>query len=148
MKMIERELYLEKLKKFQRTPLIKVITGMRRAGKSTLLELFALELKKQGVTDEQIIRINFESMAFDDINNYRQLYTYIKEHQKADYTYLFLDEIQQVEYWEKAINSLFAEGYWLGVMWKYRYFLFHLMSICYFYHLKSGGIKQRPLNLI
>lgn len=110
MEMIKRELYLEKLKKFQRTPLIKVITGMRRAGKSTLLELFALELKKQEVTDEQIIRINFESMAFDDINNYRQLYTYIKEHQKADYTYLFLDEIQQVEYWEKAINSLFAEG--------------------------------------
>ena len=68
--MIKRELYLEKLKKFQRTPLIKVITGMRRAGKSTLLELFALELKKQGVTDEQIIRINFESMAFDDINDY------------------------------------------------------------------------------
>ena len=63
--MIKRELYLKKIKKFQDKPLIKVITGMRRAGKSTLLNMLAEDLKEQGIRDEQIVRINFESMDFE-----------------------------------------------------------------------------------
>ena len=108
--MIKRELYLKKIKKFQDKPLIKVITGMRRAGKSTLLNLLAEDLKEQGIKDEQIIRINFEAMEFDTIRDYRQLYAYIKERLLTGSMYLLLDEIQQVASWERAINSLFMEG--------------------------------------
>ena len=108
--MIKRELYLKKIKKFQDKPLIKVITGMRRAGKSTLLNMLAEDLKEQGVRDEQIVRINFESMDFDVIRDYRQLYAYIKEKLIPEAMYLLLDEIQQVDSWERAINSLFMEG--------------------------------------
>ena len=108
--MIKRELYLKKIKKFQDKPLIKVITGMRRAGKSTLLNLLAEDLKEQGIKDEQIIRINFEAMEFDTIRDYRQLYAYIKERLLTGSMYLLLDEIQQVDSWERAINSLFMEG--------------------------------------
>lgn len=91
-------------------PLIKVITGMRRVGKSTLLDLFSEHLREQGVQDEQIIRMNFELMEFDEITDYRKLYRYVKEHQTKDYCYLLFDEIQQVASWEKAINSLYMEG--------------------------------------
>lgn len=108
--MIKRELYLKKIKKFQDKPLIKVITGMRRAGKSTLLNMLAEDLKEQGIRDEQIVRINFESMDFDVIRDYRQLYAYIKEKRIPEAMYLLLDEIQQVDSWERAINSLFMEG--------------------------------------
>lgn len=108
--MIKRELYLKKIKKFQDKPLIKVITGMRRAGKSTLLNLLAGELKEQGIKEEQIVRINFEAMEFDAIRDYRQLYAYIKERLLPAPMYLLLDEIQQVDSWERAINSLFMEG--------------------------------------
>lgn len=108
--MIKRELYLKKIKKFQDKPLIKVITGMRRAGKSTLLNMLAEDLKEQGIRDEQIVRINFESMDFDVIRDYRQLYAYIKEKLIPEAMYLLLDEIQQVDSWERAINSLFMEG--------------------------------------
>lgn len=108
--MIKRELYLKKIKNFQDKPLIKVITGMRRAGKSTLLNMLAEDLKEQGIRDEQIVRINFESMDFDVIRDYRQLYAYIKEKRIPEAMYLLLDEIQQVDSWERAINSLFMEG--------------------------------------
>ena len=108
--MIKRELYLKKIKKFQDKPLIKVITGMRRAGKSTLLNMLAEDLKEQGIRDEQIVRINFESIDFDAIRDYRQLYAYIKEKRIPEAMYLLLDEIQQVDSWERAINSLFMEG--------------------------------------
>lgn len=109
--MIKRDLYLHKMIAFQNQPLIKVITGMRRSGKSTLLDLFEQHLQKQGITAENIIHLNFEWMSLDTIQNYRQLYQLLKEKmQGSGIFYLLLDEIQQVEQWEKAINSLFAEG--------------------------------------
>lgn len=108
--MIKRDLYLKKLIQFQDQPLIKVITGMRRSGKSTLLDLFAEHLRKQGVKAGQIIRMNFELMTFDAIRDYHQLYDYIQQHRCAGRCYLLLDEIQQVASWERAINSLFMEG--------------------------------------
>ena len=109
--MIVRKLYLDRLLSFIHQPVIKVITGMRRAGKSTLLAMLAERLFEDGVRKEQVIRMNFESMMFDDISDYRQLYARVQEKiggQKQ--VYLLLDEVQQVTHWEKAINSLFAEG--------------------------------------
>lgn len=109
--MIKRDLYLHKMIAFQNQPLIKVITGMRRSGKSTLLDLFEQHLQEQGITAENIIHLNFEWMSLDTIQNYRQLYQLLKEKmQGSGIFYLLLDEIQQIEQWEKAINSLFAEG--------------------------------------
>lgn len=109
--MIKRELYLTKLQKFKDTPFIKVLTGMRRAGKSTLLDLFIAELLADGVPDSQIIKLNFELLAFADITDYRTLYARIKEKMVGQsHIYLFLDEVQLVDGWERAVNSLFAEG--------------------------------------
>ncbi len=109
--MIQRKIYMKQLEAFRDQPLIKVITGMRRSGKSTLLTLWAEALAAQGVRPEQIIRINFESMEFDAIRDYRALYQWVKEKMKGlPHVYLMLDEVQAVAHWEKAVNSLFMEG--------------------------------------
>lgn len=87
------------------TEFIKVITGVRRSGKSTLLLMFKEYLLNSGVLEKNIIYINFESAIFDDIKNYKDLYKYVKEKINNDKVYLLLDEVQNVESWEKAINS-------------------------------------------
>ena len=108
--MRNREIYMKKLLSFKDKKLIKVITGMRRCGKSTLLDLFEQRLLNDGVKKENIIKMNFESMEFDEITDYKQLYKYLREKIIPDEkNYLILDEIQQVTKWQKAINSLFAE---------------------------------------
>ena len=108
--MKKRDLYLDKLIKFKDKQFIKVITGIRRCGKSTLLKLFREYLLKNDVNEKQIIYINFESMQFDDIKDYKLLYEYIKEHIiKDSKTYLLLDEIQEVVHWEKAVNSFLVD---------------------------------------
>lgn len=109
--MKNRDLYLHRLIEFKDKRLIKVITGLRRSGKSTLLSLFEQHLLKSGVHEKQIIRMNFESLEFDEINTYKTLHAYIMERisdQKIKH-YIILDEIQQVESWEKAINSLLVD---------------------------------------
>ena len=108
--MIQREDYINRLLAFKDSDLIKVITGLRRCGKSTLMQLYKLELLRQGVSLDCIIDINFELMQYDDIRDYRQLYSNIREKifLKEKY-YLLLDEIQQVEQWEKVVNSLNVE---------------------------------------
>ncbi len=104
--MKNRDLYLNKLIAFKDKPLIKVITGMRRCGKSTLLDLFKRYLLQSGVSKDQIVAINFESMTVDDIKNYKELYTFITSKISASgKTYILLDEVQQVASWEKAVNS-------------------------------------------
>ncbi len=109
--MIKREVYLNKIISFRDKPLIKVITGLRRSGKSTLLDLYEQYLKDQHVPADNIIHLNFEWMGLDAVRNYHQLYTMLKEKiQGKAPVYLLLDEIQQVLGWERAINSLFAEG--------------------------------------
>lgn len=109
--MIKRELYLQKLIKFRNQPIIKVITGMRRSGKSTLLRLYAQYLREQGVGPEKILLINFEAMEYDSITDYKQLYAHIKERiGEMQGVYVILDEVQQVRQWEKAVNSLLLEG--------------------------------------
>lgn len=87
------------------TEFIKVITGVRRSGKSTLLLMFKDYLLQNNVKEENIIYMNFESAMYDDIKNYKDLYMYVKEKIKNEKVYLLLDEVQNVEAWEKAINS-------------------------------------------
>lgn len=103
--MIIRENYLKKLIDSKDTEFIKVITGIRRSGKSTLLLMFKDYLFKNGVKQENIIHINFESGLYDNIKNYKDLYQYVKEKIKNNKIYLLLDEVQNVESWEKAINA-------------------------------------------
>ena len=103
--MIIREKYLKQMIDSKDTEFIKVITGVRRSGKSTLLLMFKDYLLKTGVKKENIIHINFESALYDNIKNYKDLYQHIKEKIKNAKMYLLLDEVQNVESWEKAINS-------------------------------------------
>ena len=109
--MIKRNLYLEEIKKYMNKPLIKVITGMRRSGKSMILKLIQEELKNDEIDEKNIIYINFESLIFMDIKDFETLYKYIIE--KTDNIsgkiYILLDEIQEVKGWEKAINSFLVD---------------------------------------
>lgn len=108
--MINRELYLEQLRSFIDKPLIKVLTGIRRSGKSSLLIMLKEELKQRGVKDDNIIFINFESMEYSDIDNAKSLFSFIKSKVSyKDKCYLLLDEIQEVRDWEKAINSFLVD---------------------------------------
>ena len=110
--MKNRDVYLKQLISFRDKPLIKVITGIRRCGKSTLLSLFEKHLIEDGVPRERIIRMNFESFEFDDISDYRELHAYIKERitDKNIRHYILLDEVQQVHSWEKVINSFLVDA--------------------------------------
>ncbi|MBP3444965.1 MAG: ATP-binding protein [Bacilli bacterium] len=103
--MIIREKYLKKMIDSKDTEFIKVITGIRRSGKSTLLLMFKEYLLKNGEKKENIIHINFESGLYDNIKNYQDLYQYVKEKIKNNKIYLLLDEVQNVDSWEKAINA-------------------------------------------
>ncbi len=103
--MILREKYLNKMIDAKDKPFIKVITGVRRSGKSTLLLMFKDYLLNNNTLEDNIIYINFESALYDDIKNYKDLYQYVKGKIKKDKVYLLLDEVQNVEAWEKAINS-------------------------------------------
>lgn len=107
--MVKRHQYLEKLKKLKDMQIIKVVTGFRRCGKSTLLLQFQEYLKECGVDDSQIISINFEKLEFEHLLNYKELYSYITERLHPEkMTYIFLDEIQLVEGYQKAVDSLFV----------------------------------------
>ena len=100
--------YLSILKDFKDKQIIKVITGIRRCGKSTLLELFQDYLKENGVEDNQIIFINFENSDYEELQDRKVLYNYLKENLvKNKKTYIFLDEIQNVPEFEKTVDSLF-----------------------------------------
>lgn len=108
--MIKRELYLSKIRPFYDSDLIKVIVGIRRAGKSTIMMQIIDELKDKNISEEQIIYINFEYKEFSFIRNDDDLYSYIKSFIKNDPKYyIFLDEIQNVDKWEKTVNSFKAK---------------------------------------
>ena len=108
--MIERKKYLEELISFKDKDLIKVITGIRRCGKSTLFDLYIDYLKETGIKDEQIIRINLEDADYDFIKNYKDLYEYVKSKLISDkQNYVFLDEVQIVEDFQKACDSLYIK---------------------------------------
>lgn len=97
--------YLNKLLAFKDTEPVKIITGIRRCGKSSLLKLMIKYLQKQGIEDTQILAMNFESMAFKNMTA-QEFYSYVKEHiNTKKRTYLFFDELQRIDGWEDAVNS-------------------------------------------
>ena len=101
----KRDLYLNKIIAFQDTEPVKVVTGIRRCGKSSLLKLMTLHLKENGVTDNQILEMNFESHAYKNMNS-DSFYEYVKQHIVPNKRmYFFFDEVQRVPDWEDAVNS-------------------------------------------
>lgn len=103
--LISRELYLRKLRAFRDTDMIKVLTGIRRCGKSSLMKLMAQWLRDNGIEDKQIIEINFESMQFSEMT-VEEFYSHITERViQGKRMYLFFDEVQRITGWEKAVNS-------------------------------------------
>lgn len=105
--MIQRDAYVKKLIDFKDKDLIKIITGIRRCGKSTLFDIYINYLKEQGIQDEQIIKLNLESQDFS-FENYTELYNYIKARLiNSKKNYVFIDEVQRVEEFQKAIDSLY-----------------------------------------
>ena len=106
--MIERKHYLNKLIGYKDKKIIKVITGIRRCGKSTLFELYQDFLLQNGIANNQIISINFEDADYSELKDHRKLHDFIKAHLHKDkINYVFLDEIQLVENYQIAVNSLF-----------------------------------------
>lgn len=158
--MVQRHDYLDQLKKWKDKSVIKVITGIRRCGKSTLLELYREYLKTQGVTDDQIISINFEELEYEELLDYKALYNFIKERlHESKTTYIFLDEIQQVENFQKAVDSLYVKknvdvyitgsnAYLLSgelaTLLSGRYIEINMLPLSFaeFCELKSGGDKD------
>jgi len=100
--MVQRKEYLDKLIEWREKQIIKVITGVRRCGKSTLFSLYIDYLKESGVSDEQIISVNLEDVEYEYLLDYKSLYDYIKARLvKGKYTYVFIDEVQQCKSFEK-----------------------------------------------
>jgi predicted AAA+ superfamily ATPase len=107
---IPRKSYMDWLLRWKDRQLIKVVSGVRRSGKSTLFEQYRSHLLELGVRQEQIIALNFEDVTYDELLNYRKLYDYISERLlPGQMNYIFLDEIQHVESFEKAVDSLFIK---------------------------------------
>jgi hypothetical protein len=108
--MVQRKEYLENLLQWKDEQVIKVVTGIRRCGKSTLLEQFQEQLKQSGVSDEQVVSVNFEELEYEELLDYKKLYAYLKERLvEGKITYIFLDEIQKVNCFEKVVDSLYVK---------------------------------------
>ena len=108
--MIERSEYLNLLTRFKDKNLIKVITGVRRCGKSTLLEIYKEYLLNNGVKEDQIISINLEDLKYNFLDDYMSLYNYINDNLKDNkQNYIFIDEVQKIKEFEKAVDSLYIK---------------------------------------
>lgn len=111
MQIVERQIYIKKLIDFQDKQVIKIVTGVRRSGKSTLLKLFAQHLRASGIEDNRIIELNFEDFDNIELCNPKNLHDYIKARmQPGKMIYLLLDEIQQVDQFQRVVDSFFAKG--------------------------------------
>lgn len=107
--MLKRELYLSRIRGFYDSDLVKILVGIRRCGKSVILQQIIDELKEKGVAEDHLLYINFEFIEYEDLQDYKRLNQYIKERVIDDsFYYIFLDEIQNVESFEKVVNSLRA----------------------------------------
>lgn len=108
--MIDRPLYLNKIMPYVDTPFVKILTGVRRCGKSTILKMIMKKLKEErNIVDEQILNYRFDSMEYEDMTT-KELYIELKSKILQDKkTYLFLDEIQEIEGWEKVVNTLASD---------------------------------------
>ena len=110
MKLIQRQGYLDFLRRNRERPIIKVVSGIRRCGKSTLFRLFKDKLLADNVKPEQIISINFEELEYEHLRDYHALYQYILERMQPNETnYIFLDEIQHVDQFHRVVDSLFVK---------------------------------------
>ncbi|MBN2345891.1 MAG: ATP-binding protein [Candidatus Aminicenantes bacterium] len=109
--LVERHGYIKTLEKYLDKPLIKVLTGMRRSGKSSLMRILIRKLLEKGVPSGNIVYVNKESLEFDAIEDYRDLNRFVKDAFKKarGNKYIFIDEIQEIASWEKAVSSLMAE---------------------------------------
>ena len=109
--MVERKEYLKRLIQWKDEQVIKVVTGIRRCGKSTLLLQYQEWLKENGVSDEQIVTINFEELEYEELQDYKKLYAYLKDRLcEGKMTYIFLDEIQKVSAFEKVVDSMYVKS--------------------------------------
>lgn len=107
--MIYRPMYVDKIMRYTDAPFVKILTGIRRCGKSTILKMIMEGLKKRGVSEEQIVSYRFDSMEYEDMTAkemFSELKSRLCENKK---TYLFLDEVQEIKHWEKAVNSLASD---------------------------------------
>lgn len=157
--MIARELYMKQIRPFMNRPFVKVIAGIRRCGKSVVLQLIADEIEHQGVAVERIVYMNFESFEWMDIADAKALYRYIKDRvEKTEgRVYILLDEIQEVKDWEKAVNSFLVD--WdvdvyvtgsnsrllsseLSTYLAGRYVSFHIMPLSFNEYLLFHGIES------
>ncbi|MGN0558591.1 MAG: ATP-binding protein [Acutalibacteraceae bacterium] len=158
--MVQRKEYLELLRQWKDEQVIKVITGIRRCGKSTLLKMYQEYLKTLDITDDCIIYINFEELENEELLDYKSLYSYVKERLNEEKTtYIFLDEIQRVENFQKAVDSLYVKdkvdiyitgsnAYLLSgelaTLLSGRYVEINMLPLSFaeFYELKNGGDKE------
>lgn len=107
--MLKRELYLSRIRGFYDSDLVKILVGIRRCGKSVILTQIMDELRQRGIAEEHLLYINFEYIEYEELQDYRKLNRYVKEHiLDQEMYYIFLDEIQNVDSFEKVINSLRA----------------------------------------
>ena len=101
---------MDRILPFVNTPFIKILTGIRRSGKTTIMKMLINELKKSGIQDDQILTYNFDSLQYEELKTAQALYAHLKQKlYPPGKTYLFLDEIQEVESWEKVVNSLMTD---------------------------------------
>lgn len=105
--MITRPYYIEAIRKYRNVPLVKILAGIRRCGKSTILEMLRQDLIESGIPQSHIIEMRFTSETFEDEMTHREMFDHIKREMADDNCYyLLLDEVQEIEGWEKAVNSL------------------------------------------
>jgi len=107
--MIYRPMYIDRIMKYVDAPFVKILTGVRRCGKSTILKMIMKELKKRGISEERILSYRFDSMEYEDMTA-KEMFAEIKGKLSPDEkTYIFLDEVQEVKHWEKTVNSLASD---------------------------------------
>lgn len=107
--MIYRPMYVDKIMRYADAPFVKILTGVRRCGKSTILKMIMEELKKRGISDKQLLSYRFDSMEYEDMTA-KEMFNEIKSKLcDGEKTYLFLDEVQEIKHWEKVVNSLASD---------------------------------------
>ena len=107
--MIHRPMYVDRIMKYVDAPFVKILTGVRRCGKSTILKMIIKELKKRDIPEERILSYRFDSMEYEDMTA-KEMFTEIKgKLSSTEKTYIFLDEVQEIKHWEKTVNSLASD---------------------------------------
>ena len=107
--MIYRPMYVNRIMKYADAPFVKILTGVRRCGKSTILKMIINELKKRGIPEKRILSYRFDSMEYEDMTA-KEMFAEIKgKLSPTEKTYIFLDEVQEIKHWEKTVNSLASD---------------------------------------